>query len=57
MNIIIYIFELKQIKMTNIYCTLKNAERKALKADKAKKVELKNNSTKTEVVSCKKPRK
>ena len=42
--------------MTNIYCTIKNAERKALKADKAKnKAEKKE--TKTEIVSCKKNRK
>jgi len=43
--------------MTNIYCTIKNAERKALKANKAKKEAEQKKETKTEVVSCKKNRK
>lgn len=42
--------------MTNIYCTIKNAERKALKADKSKKEAEQKNDTKTEVISCKKSR-
>jgi len=45
--------------MTNIYCTIKNAERKALKADKAKakKEAEQKNDTKTEIISCKKTKK
>ena len=42
--------------MTNIYCTIKNAERKALKSDKAKKEAKQNKEAKIEVVSCKKGR-
>ncbi len=43
--------------MTYIYCTIKNAERKALKWDKAKKELAENKKSKIEVVSCKKNRK
>ena len=40
--------------MTNIYCTIKNAERKALKTNKAKKEAEQKKENKTEIVSCKK---
>ena len=40
--------------MTNIYCTIKNAERKALNSDKVKKEAKQKNIPKTEVVTCKK---
>jgi len=43
--------------MTNIYCTIKNAERKALKANKSKNKAEPKNKTKTEVISCKKTKK